>query len=149
MREVVVIVPYVENRVLMQLRDEKAHIVFPGHWGFFGGSLNSGEPASQGAGRELFEETSYKPSQLHYLSTDRIGSHNDRISHSFYCALSEPLEHLELNEGSDWGLFSLAEVKSTRLYSDRFDREYPVIPEAYLFNTVGKVFDQMAMLNGE
>ncbi len=38
-KEVVIILPYQENRVLLQLRDFKPNIEYPGCWGFWGGGL--------------------------------------------------------------------------------------------------------------
>ena len=38
-REVVVVLPYLERNVLLQLRDVKPDIDYPDHWGFFGGTV--------------------------------------------------------------------------------------------------------------
>jgi 8-oxo-dGTP pyrophosphatase MutT (NUDIX family) len=46
----------VEGRYLLQLRDDLPHIWYPGHWGFFGGSVEPGEDESEALRRELFEE---------------------------------------------------------------------------------------------
>ena len=35
MKEVTALIPFVADKVLMQLRDEKDEIDFPGHWVFF------------------------------------------------------------------------------------------------------------------
>jgi 8-oxo-dGTP pyrophosphatase MutT (NUDIX family) len=41
---------------LLQLRDNKPEIFFPGHWGLFGGAIDPGEDAEAALGRELDEE---------------------------------------------------------------------------------------------
>ena len=41
---------------LLQLRDELPNIWYPGHWGFFGGSVDEGEDESEALRRELREE---------------------------------------------------------------------------------------------
>ena len=144
MKEVVVVLPCAGDRILMQLRDECANIDFPGHWGFFGGSIDAGESAAHAAVRELREETGYSPENLHYLRTEKLWRLDDLTSHSFYCRLSEPLANLNLNEGMDWGLFSVAEVRSERLRSDRFGRNFPVIPHMYVVNTISDILDELA-----
>jgi len=126
------------------LRDDNKEIDFPGHWGFFGGSLNEGESAEKAAMRELFEETEYSPMALHYLKTDQLWSLDDLISHSFYCFLSESLENLSLNEGMDWGLFSIDEIQSEYLRSNRFSCLFPVIPHAYVVDTINSIYDKLA-----
>ena len=45
-----------DGRYLMQLRDQKAGIFYPGHWGCFGGALDPGETPEAGLRRELREE---------------------------------------------------------------------------------------------
>ena len=44
------------ERYLMQLRDQKPEIWYPGCWGCFGGSLDGNEDALSGLRRELYEE---------------------------------------------------------------------------------------------
>ena len=129
----------------MQLRDEKPSIDFPGHWGFFGGSLDEGESAREAAVRELREETSYQAEELHYLKTDELWSLDNLKSHAFYCLLADSLESLSLNEGMDWGLFSVSEVESYSLHSARFARSFPVIPHVYVVNTISDVLARIPM----
>ncbi len=45
-----------DGRYLMQLRDQKPEIFYPGHWGLFGGALEPGEEAAAALARELGEE---------------------------------------------------------------------------------------------
>lgn len=44
------------NRYLMQLRDDKPTLFYPGHWCCFGGAMNEGEPPLETLRRELLEE---------------------------------------------------------------------------------------------
>jgi 8-oxo-dGTP pyrophosphatase MutT (NUDIX family) len=46
------------KRYLMQLRDQKPNIFYPGHWGVFGGAMDPCESTRQGLLRELSEELS-------------------------------------------------------------------------------------------
>jgi 8-oxo-dGTP pyrophosphatase MutT (NUDIX family) len=45
-----------DGRYLMQLRDQKPDILYPGHWGLFGGATEPGENANAALKRELREE---------------------------------------------------------------------------------------------
>ena len=44
------------NSYLLQLRDFKSSIIFPGHWGAFGGAIEEGESPRDALDRELKEE---------------------------------------------------------------------------------------------
>src|ERR1700680_1541781 len=41
---------------LLQLRDQKPGIFYPGHWGLFGGATEPGEPPEAAGAREIKEE---------------------------------------------------------------------------------------------
>ena len=137
---VVIVLPYVENKVLMQLRDLKADILFPGYWGFFGGSLEEGETPEECAKRELFEELDYKPPEVYWLDTEYLPELGHIVSHSFYCCLTVSLDELVLNEGLDLGLFALEEMGNKMLYSKKMQRLFPVIPSPYLTGTIEKLW---------
>ncbi len=47
-----------DGRYLMQLRDQRADIFYPGYWGLFGGAVDSGEDPVSALYRELAEELS-------------------------------------------------------------------------------------------
>lgn len=49
-----------DGRYLLQLRDQKADIFFPGHWGLFGGAVDEGEDPLTALYRELNEELHLK-----------------------------------------------------------------------------------------
>ncbi|MCQ4188974.1 MULTISPECIES: NUDIX hydrolase [Methylocystis] len=58
-----------DGRYLMQLRDEKPGIFFPGHWGLFGGGLEPGEGAEAALRRELREELGYDAPTMVWFTT--------------------------------------------------------------------------------
>ena len=45
-----------DGRYIMQLRDAKEEIFYPGHWGCFGGAVEQGEEPAAALRRELREE---------------------------------------------------------------------------------------------
>lgn len=53
---------------LMQLRDERPGIWYPGHWGCFGGAVDKGESPLEALRRELYEELEFRPSRAEILT---------------------------------------------------------------------------------
>jgi 8-oxo-dGTP diphosphatase len=102
------------GKYLMQLRDDKPNIIYPGHWGLFGGHLEPGESADQGVRRELLEEIGYCPADLNL-----IGEHNDAaaIRYVFYGSLEKDLSQLVQTEGMDMAWVTLQEVQKGDRYS--------------------------------
>ena len=138
-KEVVVILPYVNRKVLMQLRDMKEGINFPGCWGFFGGSIDEGETPEVASWRELFEEIGYKPSVMYKMGFDVVRDLGNLSIHAYCCPLTIPIEKIDLQEGMDLGLFSLEEIMMKELYSSKMERAFPVIEIPYLVDTIKKL----------
>ncbi|WP_298614146.1 NUDIX hydrolase [uncultured Thermosynechococcus sp.] len=92
---------YQGDRVLMQLRDDNPNILYPGHWGLFGGHLEPEEAPIDGVQREVYEEIGYHPSHLTFF-----GEYHDPQVHRYIFTgpLTCELETLVLNEGQgmDW-----------------------------------------------
>ena len=116
----------IEDRFLMQLRDFKPSIVYPGHWGFFAGHSESGESAEETMWREIEEELSWKPQNLNFLG-DIMVEGNRRI-HAFQCQLDCKLEELVLQEGQEIGSFSTEEIIKKSLFSQKWKKYYPISP---------------------
>ena len=47
-------------RYLMQLRDQKPGIFYPGHWGLFGGGIDPGESRKTGCGVSYSKNSAWK-----------------------------------------------------------------------------------------
>lgn len=141
-RQVAAILPYLGNKVLMQLRDQKTGIAFPGHWGFFGGTIELGELPLQCARRELWEEIGYKTDEWTALSVDRIRAPEDIVAHSFYLPLKMKLEDIRLHEGRDMGLFTLDEICSQQLFSRKTGCKHPVVGHPIIESLVRKTMSQ-------
>ena len=96
--------PYRERRVLMQLRDDKEGIAFPGKWGFFGGGIEPGEsPEGVAPGAELLEEVADHATTLVPLGCGVIPE-VEVFSHAFGCLLEVDIEALEADRGHGYGL---------------------------------------------
>jgi len=145
-KEVVVILPYVNRKVLMQLRDMKEGINFPGCWGFFGGSIDEGETPENASERELLEEIGYKPRVMYKLGFDIVPNLGDLPIHAYCCHLTTPVKDIELMEGIDLGLFSLKEIMAKELYSRKMGRSFPVIETPYLVKTIEKLWKYLKLI---
>jgi 8-oxo-dGTP diphosphatase len=133
-KEVVVILPYRGRSVLMQLRDDKEGIAFPGKWGFFGGAIEPGEVPEDAARRELAEEIGYHANELVRLGSGIIPQ-VEVLSHAFACPLEVEMDALVLTEGMDMAWFDLDELMSGTRVSVRFGKPYGVTPLPYLAQT--------------
>ena len=68
---------------LLQLRDFKSSIIYPGHWGAFGGAIEEGESPRSALGRELIEEIGYVPEAFNYFR--EFSKDEDKLKiHIFY-----------------------------------------------------------------
>jgi len=115
-----------DDQWLLQLRDDIDTIIYPGHWGLFGGHLESGESASEAVMRELQEEINWSPTvPLEHWFSDDSGN---RVAHVFRGTLSVPLDHLTLNEGQDMKLVSLSDLVGPSIWSERRQELRPVAP---------------------
>lgn len=145
-KEVVVILPYIHDKVLMQLRDMKEGINFPGCWGFFGGSIDEGETPEEAFRRELFEEIGYRPAEMHKLGFGKIHDLENLHAHAYCCPLTIPVKELKLTEGLDLDLFSPEDVMRKELYSHKMGRVFPVIETPYLGDTIRKLWKYLKLI---
>lgn len=105
-----------DHQFLMQLRDDIPTIHHPGVWAFFGGHIEPNEDPETGIWRELQEEIAYTPPWIKFFDRWVDGPIARNI---FYGPLTVPLEALELNEGWDMGLWSVAEIQKGERYSEK------------------------------
>lgn len=114
--EVTMAILHQDGKFLMQLRDDFPHIVYPGCWGFFGGHLDPGEDADTAIKRELLEEIGYLPPALSLFE-----QHSDETKRRYYYhgELTVPISELQLNEGQDLALCSVAEIQAGEKLSEK------------------------------
>lgn len=115
---------YQNNQFLLQLRDDKPEIRYPGHWAFFGGHLEPDELPETAVQRELQEEIGYRPPEVHYFQSYRTAS--EIIRHVFYAPLLIGLDQLQLNEGQDLKLSTIEEVRQGYCFSHRSRQTRPL-----------------------
>ena len=109
-----------DGRYLMQLRDQKPGIFFPGHWGLFGGALDPGETAERALRRELREELGLAFEALSYFTHfifDFAPHGSGTVTRTYFevqLALSR-LSSIRLGEGADFKAFTATEIAGLRV----------------------------------
>ncbi|MGF1512488.1 MAG: NUDIX domain-containing protein [Elainellaceae cyanobacterium] len=111
------------DRFLLQLRDDIPGILYPGHWGFFGGHMDPGETPKAAAVRELKEEIDYRPPYVVPYACQRT---EYAIRHIFVAPLEVEIEQLTLQEGWDLDLLTAAEIEAGQRYSPKAGRACPI-----------------------
>jgi 8-oxo-dGTP pyrophosphatase MutT (NUDIX family) len=123
--EVALAILYQGKSFLMQLRDDVAGIAYPGHWGLFGGHLEVGETPEAGLKRELLEEIGYEPPECYAFQRVETAQ---VVRHVFYGPLIVPVEKLDLQEGQDLGLWTVADIHRGDRYSAKAGQSCPIGP---------------------
>ena len=98
------------GRYLLQLRDLKEGVIYPGHWGFFGGSIENNENQERAAIRELKEELNLVADRKRLKILFECESMAGKGVIFLYEFSIDP-DNLVLNEGESMALFELNELK--------------------------------------
>ncbi len=133
------------NQFLFHLRDGNPDIIFPNHWGLFGGEMMKNESPKSAAIRELQEEIEYVPEEIlefrSYHRQDLLkGKLQNYCIKAFYGKLKVEKSELALNEGADLGIFSVDECYSGQMFSSRFQKKFPIIP--HLFDILNEFLNE-------
>ena len=110
---VVAIIVVDETSYLMQLRDQKSNIFYPGHWGLFGGAIEANEDPTVALKRELEEELRLDISECPYFTnfTFDYGPHGTVFRRFYDVSIpGRALNKLSLHEGSEMRAFLPAEL---------------------------------------
>jgi 8-oxo-dGTP diphosphatase len=97
-----------ERKLLLQLRDDFPHILYPNHWSLFGGHSEGDETILECAKREIKEELEYELKEARELGKIRTewGDHFIFLT----CDLEFDIENIKVNEGQGAKLFSEKEI---------------------------------------
>jgi 8-oxo-dGTP pyrophosphatase MutT (NUDIX family) len=104
-----------DGNYLLQLRDQKAGIYYPGYWGLFGGAVDPGESPEQTLRRELEEELGLSVKTVQYFSEftfDVPFISQKRFFRRFFEVPVETsmLDRLVLGEGADMRVFPAGDI---------------------------------------
>jgi 8-oxo-dGTP diphosphatase len=114
---------------LLQLRDFKSSIIYPGHWGAFGGAVEKGESPEAAMNRELIEEIGYSPKKFNFFRKDYKVQYELKLNtFMFYSNINISHTKLNLMEGTDLGMFTKNEILSKHLYSQKLGKAFPIVP---------------------
>jgi 8-oxo-dGTP pyrophosphatase MutT (NUDIX family) len=100
-----------EGRYLMQHRDDLPHIMLPGHWACFGGTIEPGETPEAALRRELVEEIEFRPREV-VAFTEMVvllpldPPRRDRMSFFAVPIVTSDLDRMVLHEGQGKALFT-------------------------------------------
>ena len=97
---------YSKNQLLLQLRDEKKEIVYPGCWGLIGGTLSNNENPYDGIRREIKEEISIENLKTLNFVDIFLSFKNENIMHYVFRANLTDISKIILNEGIEYSFFS-------------------------------------------
>lgn len=128
-----------DGRYIMQLRDAKEEIFYPGHWGCFGGAVERGEDTADALRRELREELEFVPDSLRRFTQfdfDFAALGHPRVYRLYYETRvnDQAFKRFVLHEGAGLRAFDGAELLASQrvtpydafaiwmhLYRRRFD----------------------------
>jgi 8-oxo-dGTP pyrophosphatase MutT (NUDIX family) len=111
----VAILLHEDGRYIMQLRDPKIEIFYPGHWGCFGGAIDPGEDAAAALRRELREELELEmgaASRFTQFEFDFSSLALGKVSRAYYEVRvpDSAFQRCVLHEGQDVKAFAGAEL---------------------------------------
>jgi 8-oxo-dGTP pyrophosphatase MutT (NUDIX family) len=120
---VAIAILYRDGKFLLQLRDNIPGIIYPGHWGFFGGHMEPDETPEAAVKRELLEEIGYAPPEM-----SKFGLYSDSsvVRHVFHGELGVELSQLVLGEGWDMDLLTPEEIRQGERYSEKAGEVRPL-----------------------
>lgn len=108
-----------DGRILLQQRDDKPDLRYPGWWTIFGGAVEAGETPEQAIRREMLEELNIELPYRYWRSYDcpaRSKPGEVRTAdHIFIAQLDRPVEELTLLEGQAMRLFAPEEAAKMEL----------------------------------
>lgn len=85
-----------DGRYLVQLRDDKAGIFYPNHYGLFGGAVEPGEDPVDALRRELHEELDLKPTSIRYFTRLDFDFTPVHYGHCYRIFFAVPLDRKKL-----------------------------------------------------
>ena len=140
LRKVASVFIYSRNQLLLQLRDEKKGIVYPGCWGLIGGSLTNNENPYNGIKREIREEISITNlKKLNFIDIF-LSFKIENVVHYVFRANLNATPKIILNEGIEYSFFSKSDFFkgykiSKKLKKNCFIVDHPIMKK-YYFKTL-------------
>lgn len=113
MKRVAKVILYKNDKVLLQLRDNKSSIPFPNQWSLFGGKIEEDETARACVVREIKEELNATIKNIKFINKQTRHESNVEVEDNIFSAeIVEKISDLILKEGKAMKLFSLKELRT-------------------------------------
>lgn len=105
-----------DKEILLQLRDNKPGIYYPGYWGLLGGAADAKELDLEAIKREVKEEISYDLNNVKRIGKIKsLGRNKNFDLILFKGHINIPAEKIVLNEGRKVEFFKLKEALNLRI----------------------------------
>tara|TARA_B100001996_G_scaffold365278_1_gene335031 strand:+ start:36 stop:416 length:381 start_codon:yes stop_codon:yes gene_type:complete len=108
---------FVNNKYLLQLRDNKKNILYPNHWALFGGRFKKNENAKKCLIREIQEELLVKI-KITMKLYECYNSDTKGYIHYFYAQPLKEIKFENLQEGQGIAWFTKKQIKKLKLAKD-------------------------------
>jgi ADP-ribose pyrophosphatase YjhB (NUDIX family) len=107
------------GRYVMQLRDDRPDIIYPGHWACFGGAVRCGEMPLDALRRELSEELEFEPAGAVAFATfdfDLGASGHGRFYRMYFevSVTADQIRRFVLHEGAGIKTFAGPDLLQSR-----------------------------------
>jgi len=107
------------GQYLLQKRDNKKNIYFPGLWGVFGGNRKKNEKITISLKRELKEELNLNCKIIKKIFSFKVKSKNfspERTNHYFICKLPKNYKKkIVLREGKAYKFFNIKKINHLKI----------------------------------
>jgi 8-oxo-dGTP diphosphatase len=119
-----------EGKILLQQRDDRSDLSYPGYWTTFGGKVEDGESPDEAIRRELLEEIELElPMKLWRVNDypmERDGQKMVVESYTYIGRIDRAASEITLNEGQALGYFGLEDLDRLKIGFDfeRLFREF-------------------------
>lgn len=108
-----------QGKILLQQRDDRPDLVFPGCWTTFGGSVEAGETPEEAMHRELLEEIELDlPVKLWKtieFTIERDGQVLKGDGYIYVAPIEKAEDEIVLHEGQALGYFALADLTKLKI----------------------------------
>ncbi|MFA7301655.1 MAG: NUDIX domain-containing protein [Candidatus Shapirobacteria bacterium] len=106
-----------DNKVLMQLRDNKKGIFYPNYWCIPGGKLEKGENSETAIIRELKEETGYISTKPFHFYTDTYKTKDGLIiRRNIYVEKHDGKQQISCFEGQKMEFKTVDEISKLKIF---------------------------------
>ncbi len=116
-----------EGKILLQQRDDRPDLSFPGCWTTFGGKVEDGETPNEAMRRELLEEIELElPLKLWKVEDYPMERNGQKIvveSFIYVGRIDRAASEIMLNEGQALGYFALNDLEGLKIGFD-FERVF-------------------------